>query len=161
MVSLDNLRDTLRSTVGSAWNSEDAVEFAQQIDDAVPGGLADAFLDCTESGRSIEDCFEEKADEEQLDGSFDQVWDNAPTDLLTQLRRVQRQWDDEARESVRSIAQQNNLSELNTLCARAEYSDVSDELNLDATPSDFKDCVTQVSRAQDISNDLKQAWGTA
>lgn len=158
---LENLRDTLRQTVQGAWNDEDAVAFASDIEDAVPGDLADEFLDCTQSGQALRPCMKQKVDETGLDDSFEGVWDGAPTSLLTSLRRVQTQFSDEARETIRDIASQNNLSEHNRNCAQAEYGEVSSDLNLDSTPANYQDCVTAVAAAQDIRQDLKRAWGTA
>lgn len=161
MVDLEDLRGDLERTAEQAWNSEEAVEFAQDIEDAVPGDLADELVDCATSGQSIRDCFAEKADETNLDDDFESVWSGAPTGLMTQLRQVQQKWDDEAKEAVRSIAQDANLSELNRLCADAEYGDVASQLSLDSTPANFEECVTMVADAQDLRQDLKSAWGTA
>lgn len=159
---LNDLRRSLKSTVRGYYTGEEASEFIDQIESAVPGDVSDAFTECTTQGsQSLQDCLADKAEEENLDGSFEDVWDSAPTELLTSLRSLRNQFSEDQRDMIRQVALDADLDDLNRMCAKGDYSEVASEIGMDGQPSNYQECVTATSEAGDVRDTLKEMWGTA
>jgi len=160
---LEDLRDDLEGIIEGAWGSEEAVGFAQDLEDAFSDDAVEGFEDCAESpGQSFQDCLEKVADEHGVGDALKSSWDtNAPVELLTALRSVQAKWSKQDKERVAKVARSANLSELNRLCAEGEYSDVQSKAGLDTAPSTFQECVQLVADAKSLRENLKSLWGTA
>lgn len=165
MADLENLRQSLESNLSGAYNTEEAVEFRQALEDDFSDDVADAFEECAKGergGSSFKECVQTVADENDLsDDAADAFASNVPDAVMNALMQVGDQWSASDREAVRSIALDANLDTLNRACAEGEYQDVVDELSLDSQPTSFQDCVTVVSEAQDVRSALKDAWGTS
>jgi hypothetical protein len=165
MADLEDLRQTLEANLQGAFNSDEAIEFRQELEDNFPDSVATAFEDCAQGngpGNSFQDCVQQVADDNDLSGTAaDAFSSGVPEGVMNALMSVGAQWSADQREMVREIANSNDLDELNRDCAKGNYGDVSDALSLDGQPTNFQDCVTQVSEAQDIRGELKDLWGTA
>lgn len=158
---LADLRNRIENTVEGYWNDKEAQEFRNNLNDLLDDSVGEAFEECTkQTGQSLEDCLEEKADEQGVGGEFQSAWDSAPDDLVSSLRTINSLWSSEQREMVRQVALDANLGELNRLCAKGEYAEVADELGID-NPTTYQECVTATSEAGDVRDGLQKLWGTA
>lgn len=159
--ALVDIRNALIDFVPQQWSTDEALDFASQLDDAFEGSLEDAYEECTKQGaQSLKDCLEDEADDADLSGTFGSTWENAPEEMVNALRRVRTQWNSDARNAIRQVALDANLDTLNRLCANGEYQEVQEELGVDSAPGTFQECVSATSEAQDIRSQLKDAWGT-
>lgn len=158
---LADLRNRIENEVEGYWNDDEAQQFRNELDDLLDDNVSDAFEECTEqTGQSLVDCLEEKAEEEGVSTEFESAWENAPDDLVSSLRTINSLWKNDQRDLVRQVALDADLGKLNRLCAEGEYQEVSDELGIE-TPTTYQECVTATADAGDVRGSLQELWGTA
>jgi len=164
MADLEDLRQTLENNLQSAYSTEEAIQFRQELEDNFDDDVAASFQSCAEGqgpGSSFAECVEIVAENEDLSSEAKSAFEsNVPDAVMNALMSVGDVWTADQRETIREISMSNNIDSLNRSCAEGEYAEVVDELSLDSQPSNFQDCVTIVAEAQDIRGELKSAYGT-
>lgn len=167
---LANLRDTLGNTARQAWEGE---EDARQALESTLEGNSDDIEACFDAA-DTQACLERIFEDNNLGSGIEQDWDGGDfADIITSLRDVQMDWSPDARNAVREIAANNDLSQLHRWCTTGQVDRVRDEIDTGnfseqlnaeygfASPSTGRQCLQAVALIQDVRTDLREAWETA
>lgn len=165
MVDLETIREELTNNLNQAYSGEEANEFRQELESSFSDSVAEAFADCAGGdgpGSNFQECVEMVAENNGLSDDAKSAFEsNVPDGVMNALMNVGSVWDAEAREAVRKITLDADLDTLNRNCAQGNYRSVADEIGSDSTPTNFQDCVSMVSEAQDVRSALRDAYGTS
>jgi len=167
---LVNFRKDLSSDFSDLWDDLDDLiaSMKREFDESDRA----KFKACTNEGSLPEgdnliECLEAQAADIGVAESFRRRL-NTADGLVSELRSSGRKAasDNNVSDAVRKAADFATSSELNRMCARGQYSDVSDEAPdealsaVDGSIDSYRDCVTVASESAGLRESLKAAYGT-
>lgn len=164
MADLKQIRGNMEQSAAGVWDSSD-----EEIQDAISslenvfGSEArEVFREAAFSSGSLRDNMREAAEQYDVENEFTSMWRS--NDTLQRLKyEIKNAFQDvwagqtDAADEIYEAFQSADIGELNTMCAKGNYSQVMDELgNPDnvSSPSNFAECAEVVAEVQDIGSTL-------
>lgn len=170
---LQNFANDLRS-FGDLW--DDLADVINSMKSDFSQSDRDAFKSCVEddgqSYDSLSECLTEKAAEIGVAEEFRRRL-NREDELISKLRSQGRKAaaDNNVSQAVRDTINGAKISDLNKACSNYAFDYVEDELDLDDDAmqaalgfdsiENYTQCVSAAAEAAGLSDDLKDAYGTA
>jgi hypothetical protein len=154
----------MQSAAAEVWDSEDEdIQAAiQSLKEFYGADAREVYRDAAFSSGSLRENMIAASEEFGVKEAFTESWQNDDTLQMLQYA-VKNSFQDiwagntEAADEIYNAFQDANISELNTMCADGEYTEVMDELgdpDLSA-PTNFAECARVVARVQGIGNTLE------
>jgi len=145
----DEVQDALQ-TLADAFDNTDR-ETLREI--MVDGNLPDNEDTLSEAVKNV-------TSESDIKSTFTEEWDNdVLRDIQYELKSNYNDIWENADEEIAEIKQvfvDNNISELNEMCAAFDFNEVADELGLDDSeaPDTYAECTSLVAKTQGVKSEL-------
>lgn len=145
----EEVQDALQTLADQFENGDRETLRGIMVDGNLPNNedtLAEAVKNVTTQA-DIKSTFTEKWDNEvlrdiqyELKSNYNDIWENADEEIT----------------AIKQVFVDNNISELNEMCAEFEYNDVAEELDLDSSdaPDTYAECTSLVAKTQGVKSEL-------
>lgn len=150
------LRDSLRTTVKSAWKEDKGGTFKAKLTELFGEKLVNEYMECALT-EDFDECLRKAANDAGLGKEYAAAWVNAPAELRKKLANVSKKWGTAERSAIKAAMRKAEIPRLFKLCATGRIEEVAKELGIDK-PKHYKDCVRAVAEAQKLGDTLRGLW---